>query len=93
MAWKEDLSYDDTNGVPVVRPGQAIEKGWRIENSGTTTWSADYRFVYADGNTPVSNMGGAPVLIGQAVPPNQMIDVYVDLVAHKRPACTRASGR
>jgi len=85
MAWEADLSYDDAAGVPVVRPGQAIEKGWRISNSGTTTWSADYRFTYANGNTPISNMGGMPVVIGQAVLPGQMIDVYVDLVAPQAP--------
>lgn len=85
MAWKADLSYDDAGGPPVVKPGQALQKGWRIENSGTTTWSADFRFAYANGNTPVSNMGGMPVLIGQAVPPGQMIDIYVDLVAPQAP--------
>lgn len=85
MAWEGDLSYDDAAGVPVVQPGQAIEKGWRIRNSGTTTWGADYRFVYANGNTPVSNMGGAPLVIGQSVPPGEMIDVYVDLVAPQAP--------
>lgn len=85
MAWKADLSYDDAHGVPVVQPGQALEKGWRIQNSGTTTWSADYRFVYANGNTPVSNMGGAPLVIGVVVPPGQLIDVYVDLIAPQAP--------
>ncbi len=87
MAYVADLTLDDHNmtAPAVVQPGQALHKGWRVRNAGTTTWSPDYRLSYATGNTPVSDMGGRAALIGVPVPPGGTADVYVDLVAPQAP--------
>ena len=53
-------------------------KTWRLTNSGTCNWTADYKVVFTTGN----KMGGvSPVKIGAAVASGQQIDVSVDLVA------------
>ena len=82
-----DLTLDDGEMThpPLVQPGQALQKGWRLLNSGTTTWAADYRLEYADGNTSVSDMGGQPVAVGRAVAPGETADFYVNLVAPLAP--------
>ena len=40
-AWVADLSFDDQNmtNPPVMQPGQAFTKGWRLRNSGTCPWT------------------------------------------------------
>jgi ABC-type amino acid transport substrate-binding protein len=87
MAYVADLTLDDHNmtQIPVLQPGQPFQKGWRIKNTGTTTWTPDYRLEYASGNTPISQMGGQPVLIGRPVAPGTTDDVYVNLVAPGSP--------
>ena len=91
MAFVDDLSYDDTNGAPVVQPGQAFKKGWRLKNSGTTTWSPDYQLHYAKGSpSSAAQMGGKPVAMGKSVAPGQTIDVYADLTAPQAPGTYQA---
>jgi ABC-type amino acid transport substrate-binding protein/predicted secreted protein len=83
MAYVADLTLDDHNGAnpPLVQPGQPLQKGWRIKNTGTTTWSPDYKLDFARGE----KMGGQPVLMGQPVAPGATKDVYVNLVAPQEP--------
>ncbi len=83
MAFIEDLNYDDQNmtNPPVLQAGQPFRKGWRIRNSGTCTWDSSYALHYLTGNTPAAQMGGQTTPIVGTVAPNQVYDMYVDLVA------------
>ncbi len=87
MAFVADLSLDDRNmtAPPAMQPGQSFQKGWRIRNSGTCDWAADYVFAYAVGSTPAARMGGQNRAIGRVVGPGEIIDVYIDLVAPYAP--------
>ncbi len=83
MKFVMDLSLDDENmkNPPVVAPGQAFRKGWRIENSGTCTWNSSYKLTYDGGNSSASSMGGQPTPIVGTVVPGAQYDIWVDLVA------------
>jgi heat shock protein HslJ len=78
-----DLTYDDQGGKapPQVKPGESFTKGWRIRNSGTCPWTADYRLNYVGGNNDAARMDGEPVKVVGEVPPGQTYDFYVDLTA------------
>ena len=79
MVFIEDLNYDDQNStkLPIVRPGENIQKGWRIQNNGTCTWNNNYslRFIRGD------QMDGHPKAIEGQVLPGENYDIYIDLVA------------
>lgn len=83
MSYVADLNYDDKNmkSPPVMKKGQAFTKTWRIRNSGTCDWPADYELTYVRGNTPAARMGGQETKIGKVVAPGQTVDVSVALVA------------
>jgi polar amino acid transport system substrate-binding protein len=87
MRYVADLTLDDHNMTvpPVVSPGQAFQKGWRISNSGTCTWNPSYRLVYISGNTPEASMGGQPTSVQTLVPPGQAYDIFVNLIAPLQP--------
>ncbi|MGD8823064.1 MAG: NBR1-Ig-like domain-containing protein [Anaerolineales bacterium] len=71
-----DVNYPDDTNVP---PGTSFTKTWRIKNTGTCTWNADYDLVFDHGDS----MGGpasVPITSG-SVAPGQTVDVSVDLVA------------
>lgn len=87
MAWVADLNYDDKGmtAPPVLQPGQAFSKGWRLRNSGTCTWTPGYALVYSHGNSPASQMGGQPAAVAQPVAPNATYDIMVNLVAPAAP--------
>ena len=44
MAFIGDLNLDDNNmqNPPIMSPGQAFRKGWRVKNIGTCTWNSGY---------------------------------------------------
>jgi len=49
-------------------------KAWRIENTGTCTWTTDYKFVFASGdqmNAPTES------LISQSVAPGETVDIRI----------------
>ena len=87
MAWVTDLNYDDKNmtAPPVMRPGQAFTKSWRINNTGTCTWDSTYRLTYVQGNTPAAQMGGQPTPVQGTVAPGANYDMSVNLVAPIQP--------
>jgi hypothetical protein len=78
-----DLTYDDEGGTnpPTVQPGEEFTKGWRIRNSGTCLWTADYRLNYVGGNSSAAQMDGEAVRVEGEVPAGQTYDFDVDLVA------------
>ena len=83
MEFVEDLNYpdDDLTNLPLVDPGAAFQKGWRIRNSGTCAWNSAYFIKYIDGSDPAAQMGGGPTAIQGEVQPGATYDLYVDLVA------------
>lgn len=87
MIFIEDLSYDDNDltDFPVLEPGEAFQKGWRIQNTGTCDWTVEFFITYVDGNDPDSPMGGQPTAISETVSPEGIYDMYVDLVAPMDP--------
>jgi hypothetical protein len=61
-----------------VMAGTTFVKTWRMQNSGSCTWNADYALVFVSGN----QMQGQPVIpLGGAVTPGSIADVSVMLVA------------
>lgn len=83
MAFIGDLNLDDNNmaAPPIMSPGQAFRKGWRVKNIGTCTWNNGYMLAYASGNVAAAQMGGSVVPVVGQVLPGQTYDFWVDLVA------------
>jgi len=83
MQFVEDLNYDDQDltDFPVLDPGKAFQKGWRIKNTGTCEWGNAYFIKYVHGNDPAAQMGGQPTIIKNVVKPGQTYDMFVDLFA------------
>ena len=62
----------------VLAPKAAFTKTWKIQNSGTTTWTTSYALEFISGE----QMGTiVSVPISQSVAPGAQIDVSVDMVA------------
>jgi polar amino acid transport system substrate-binding protein len=78
-----DLTYDDEGGKdpPTVEPNEEFTKGWRLRNTGSCTWNANYRLAYVGGNNKAARMDGDPENVVGSVPPGQTYDFYVDLEA------------
>jgi len=53
LRFVEDINFPDGT---VVRPGEKIEKLWRVENNGTCSWDSRYRMRLVEGDQL-----GAPV--------------------------------
>ena len=87
MEFVQDLNYDDEDltNFPDVDPGEAFQKGWRLKNSGSCTWTGSYFIKYSHGSDPAAQMGGQPTSIKGEVKPGQTYDMYIDLVAPQEP--------
>lgn len=83
MEFVQDLNLDDNNmeNPPVMQPGQAFQKGWRVRNVGTCTWDTSYSLNFASGNVPGAQMGGSAVPVQTNVAPGGTYDFWVNLVA------------
>lgn len=57
--------------------GQQFTKTWKIKNTGTCTWAANYNLVFGYGE----KMGGQPVALGAEVKPGETVDISVNLTA------------
>jgi uncharacterized protein YkwD len=56
---------------------EAFKKVWRVKNTGTCTWTSDYKAVYSHGNAL-----GAPLSIPLAeTAPGDVIDISADMLA------------
>jgi hypothetical protein len=66
-----DVSIADGTNIPV---GTQFVKTWRLRNSGSCTWSADYAVVFDSGS---SLDAPASQKIGASVTPGQTIDISV----------------
>lgn len=75
-----DVTIPD--GTPMA-PGQNFDKTWRLQNSGTCSWTATYKAVFTgSGNGP---LGGVATPIGKVVAPGETIDITVEFVAPTAP--------
>ncbi len=74
-----DLTIPDGSSVA---PGAAFTKTWRLLNNGTCTWDPSYNLVWAGGDA----MGPSLMIkLPVSVPPGQMLDLSVNLVAPGNP--------
>ena len=87
MKFVADVTYGDNNmkNPPFVTPEEGFVKIWRIENTGTCTWTPNYRLMYAYGNTAAAKMNGQPLNIPANVAPGQTVDLSITLIAPKEP--------
>jgi heat shock protein HslJ len=87
LGYISDLSFDDQGltNIQSIPAGTAFQKGWRLENTGTCTWTPSYTMVYVAGNSPLSRMGGQPTAVGTSVAPGQQYDMWIDLVSPAYP--------
>ncbi len=77
----EQFHFIDDVTIPddtVMAPGQYFRKTWRIQNSGSCTWSSGYQLVYTGGDMMGNNYA---VNIPKTVMPGEIIDVSIDLTA------------
>jgi hypothetical protein len=65
---------DDT----YFEPGEDFTKTWRLRNTGTCTWTTQYKLVFDSGR---SMDGPASQPLSGNVPPNSTVDLSVDLEA------------
>ena len=88
MKFIQDVNFPDSNmnSPAPFQPGAAIQKGWRIQNIGTCTWTSDYTLTYVSGNPPNAPIGGNPVPIQGQVTPGQTYDIFASIVAPQQPA-------
>jgi hypothetical protein len=65
-----------------MNPGTAFTKTWRLRNIGTCTWNSSYAVVFVSGESL-----GAPATIPLAgnVPPNETVDISIDMRAPSEP--------
>ena len=84
----DEYSWDDTSvdvNIPdntQMTPGQSFVKTWKIKNSGTCTWGAGYKIIYAGYSTQLS---GQPEPLAVPVAPGQEIQITVDFIAPAQP--------
>jgi ABC-type amino acid transport substrate-binding protein len=83
MKFVADVNFDDNDmkTPPYIKPGDGFVKTWRVQNTGTCTWTSKYRLVYAYGNVTTAHMNGQPVNISGTVAPGQFVDLSVTLIA------------
>jgi len=76
---KIDVTIDDDT---ILTAGQSFTKIWRLQNSGTCSWTRDYAIVWFSGE----RMGApASMPLGTEVPPGQTIEIAVDMLAPESP--------
>ncbi len=83
MKFVADVTFADNNmtSPPFVNPGEGFVKVWRVQNTGSCTWTPSYKLVYAYGNVAAAQMSGQPLNIPANVAPGEMIDLSVALIA------------
>ncbi len=71
-----DVNYPDGTDLA---PGTSFTKTWRIQNTGTCTWTSSYSLVFYSGDS--MSAPAAVSLTPGTVAPGQSVDVSVPLVA------------
>ena len=88
MKFITDVTFGDNNmkSPSFIKPGEGFVKTWRMQNTGSCTWTPSYRLVYAYGNVAAAQMGGQPLNIPTNVAPGQTVDLSVNLTAPTEPS-------
>ncbi len=70
-----DITYPD---YTIVVGGSTFTKTWRLQNTGTSTWTTDYKLVFQKGDRM-----GAPEKVNfpNEVRPNAFLDISIDFTA------------
>jgi VCBS repeat-containing protein len=71
----KDVTFPDGT---FIAPGEEFEKAWRVENTGTCSWTTDYHFVFISG---YAMSGPAAMPLAGTIPVNAVVDLSVDLKA------------
>jgi hypothetical protein len=61
----------------LLNPGQGFIKTWRVRNTGTCTWTNDYRLVFVGGEA----MTTVTAFFVPVTPPGAMVDLPIQLTA------------
>ena len=87
MAYVADLNYADNNmsNPPILKPGEAFTKGWRVRNTGTCDWDPTFFLTYVRGNVPAAQMNGSPTPVPAVVSPGFEVEIWVNLIAPVTP--------
>ena len=75
MGFITDVSIPDDT---VLYPNQTFQKVWRIQNTGTCTWTPSYQFIFTSGHQLGSTTA---VNLPRNVAPNETVDISVDMQA------------
>jgi hypothetical protein len=79
----DDVSVPDNT---VFAPGESFIKTWRLQNSGTCTWTTSYSMIFTKGN----KMGALDVIpLATDVPPGSSIDISITMQAPATPGTYR----
>ena len=78
---------DVSESTAPVAPGERFRRKWQFQNTGTCTWTKDYRFDLASG----INMGTNGFAFPGEVVPGGTFELYVDLVAPATPGTYNAA--
>lgn len=70
---------DGTN----VAPGEIFTKTWKVQNTGTTTWTTGYSYVMTDASYPLGESQGHPpqINIPCEVKPGETVEISADITA------------
>lgn len=71
-----------------MSPGETFVKTWRLENTGTCTWTSDYRLVFSQGDA-MGSPASSP-LTDAPVAPGESVEVSVQLTAPETPGTYRS---
>jgi len=71
-AFVNDMTIPDGT---IVKPGEAIVKVWRLENTGTCPWAEMYTLVFVGGE----QMGAPDSIPLTVTQPGQTLDIAIDL--------------
>lgn len=63
----------------LISPSSNFTKTWLIQNTGTTTWTKDYKLIYLDGMVGANNT--VSVNLPKSVAPGETIEVSVNFTA------------
>lgn len=74
MQFVADVNVPDGTNMA---PGQDFLKTWRVKNSGSCTWGADYKLIYSYGE----RMSGQWQPLNQVVQPGQEVELSVSFKA------------
>jgi len=77
LKFVEDITIPDKT---VVKAGKPFTKTWKIQNTGTCTWTEAYSVVFSDGDK-MSALDRTGLPVGTSVKPNDTIEVSVYMIA------------